>query len=506
MTNANLVDHLFQCLHQLNVSEVVVCAGARNFPIVHHLEGQSFKVISYFEERSASFYALGRIRATHRPVAVVVTSGTAVSELYSAVIESYYQGLPLIVITADRPKSYRGSGAPQAIQQANLFQSYVSDCLDWDIHTTNFTVQYNSQQPLHFNICFDEPLLDEKTNQSSPIQIQNLENKLANWHSDLAIKNPLVILSDIPTQHRQSVQSWVEKNNLCVYPEFLSGISGAGLNCIHEAEIDQYIQNNQIQSIVRIGGIPTVRMWRDLEGKYKHLPVYHFSQRPFSGLSQQREVYPIETLFNVSVDSALPLIHSAEKFNQLKAILKKYPKSEQSWMAYLRQNILNQNVYIGNSLPIRIWDFVTGVCHSSHLNPYANRGANGIDGQVSTYLGWAQDLSESWCVLGDLTTLYDLAALGLATHFDSQCRIVIMNNSGGQIFNRIFGNEKYLNPQNVQFKYWAQMWGWDYLAVHQPEDLDHIKNRNPKKVIVEIFIDKNQTQSVWMDSDQLWKK
>ena len=88
MTNADLAHQLFKALKKLSVREIIVCAGARNFPIVHHLEKQSFEVTSYFEERSASFYALGRIKASSRPVAIVVTSGTAVSELYSAVIES----------------------------------------------------------------------------------------------------------------------------------------------------------------------------------------------------------------------------------------------------------------------------------------------------------------------------------------------------------------------------------------------------------------------------------
>ena len=121
MNNFELVQQLVSALTELHVQEIVVCAGARNVPIVDFLEKHNsdktksknkILVYSFFEERSAAFFALGRIKATGNPVAIVTTSGTAAVETFPAVVESFYQGLPLIVITADRPKSYRGSGAP----------------------------------------------------------------------------------------------------------------------------------------------------------------------------------------------------------------------------------------------------------------------------------------------------------------------------------------------------------------------------------------------------------
>ena len=110
----------------MGVREYVVCAGARNLSLVEALLGSDEAIVwSHFEERSAGFFALGRTIDSREPCAVVTTSGTAVAELLPAVIEAYYQGRPLVLITADRPAEFRGSGAPQAIEQSSMFSTYV---------------------------------------------------------------------------------------------------------------------------------------------------------------------------------------------------------------------------------------------------------------------------------------------------------------------------------------------------------------------------------------------
>ena len=101
------------------IKEYVVCAGARNLSAVvaladHAETGELGEVtlFSHFEERAAGFFALGRSMQTGIPCAVVTTSGTAVAELLPAVIEAHYQRRPLVVISADRPLDFRGTGAP----------------------------------------------------------------------------------------------------------------------------------------------------------------------------------------------------------------------------------------------------------------------------------------------------------------------------------------------------------------------------------------------------------
>ncbi|MBS1432467.1 MAG: hypothetical protein HP011_08390, partial [Akkermansia sp.] len=114
---------------------------------------------THFDERSAAFFALGRIQDMGLPVAVVTTSGTAAAELLPAVVEAYYQRRPLLLLTADRPAACRGSAAPQAIEQADLFGIYAPTI---DLETPeslpeDILQDWDYASPLHINVCLPDP-------------------------------------------------------------------------------------------------------------------------------------------------------------------------------------------------------------------------------------------------------------------------------------------------------------------------------------------------------------
>ncbi|HEY3057097.1 MAG TPA: thiamine pyrophosphate-binding protein [Thermoanaerobaculia bacterium] len=149
MTNIERARRLVEKVRDLGTSDFCACAGSRNSPLLAVLA--DVHVFSFVDERSAAFFALGRTKLHGNPAAVVTTSGTAVAELLPAVVEAYYSASPLILITADRPARFRGSGAPQAIEQIGIFGRYAATAVDgWERNT-----------PLHLNIEFDEPLIDE---------------------------------------------------------------------------------------------------------------------------------------------------------------------------------------------------------------------------------------------------------------------------------------------------------------------------------------------------------
>jgi 2-succinyl-5-enolpyruvyl-6-hydroxy-3-cyclohexene-1-carboxylate synthase len=151
MGNVDSARRLIEAVHAAGVREFVVCAGSRNSPLLAVLGAMDVPLFSFVDERSAAFFALGRIKLHGSPVAVVTTSGTAVAEMLPAAIEAHYSGLPLILISADRPAAFRGTGAPQSIEQGALFGVYAETSLEaWD-----------AVRPLHLNIEFGEPLLDE---------------------------------------------------------------------------------------------------------------------------------------------------------------------------------------------------------------------------------------------------------------------------------------------------------------------------------------------------------
>ena len=149
MTNLAAAREVIARVRALGVNDFVVCGGSRNAPLIAVLPAAT--IYTFVDERSAAFFALGRIKRDQKPVAVITTSGTAVAELLPATIEAFYSGLPLILLTADRPARFRGSGAPQTIDQTHLFGPYANtDSESW-----------SGRMPLHLNIEFDEPLIDE---------------------------------------------------------------------------------------------------------------------------------------------------------------------------------------------------------------------------------------------------------------------------------------------------------------------------------------------------------
>jgi len=363
MTNAELVSHFYQILINLEVSEVIVCAGARNAPLVVGLEGRSFKVKSFFEERSAGFYALGRSKALGKPVAIMTTSGTAVAELLPAVIEGYYQGLPLIVVSADRPKNYRGSGAPQAIDQAGIFNNYVHKCYDWDVQQTDLKTEFDGKKPLHFNLCFDEPLIDGDFTQTTKqfVEVGKVESFKpqafdAEYDQEAKqFKNPLVILSQLSSSEKEQVKTALQKYQVFHYAESLSGLLGdADLAHLQlnnsESLLGSFLEKDIFSSVIRVGGVPTLRLWRDLEKKYSHIPVLSISELPFSGLARkslQTGFENLNTLLNAAEYRKIDFTELNKKIQAKKVMaLGEFRNSEQNFVFQLSELIKYQPVYI----------------------------------------------------------------------------------------------------------------------------------------------------------------
>jgi 2-succinyl-5-enolpyruvyl-6-hydroxy-3-cyclohexene-1-carboxylate synthase len=147
-------------------------------------------------------------------------------------------------------------------------------------------------------------------------------------------------------------------------------------------------------------------------------------------------------------------------------------------------------VYLGNSLPIREWtQFATH--DEKGLTIGENRGANGIDGQVASFLGWARPDVENWAIVGDLTALYDLSAPWALRHLGAtRVRVVVINNGGGRIFTRMFRNPRFQNRHATSFAGWAAMWGAEYHAGLPAATLG-------SAAVIEVRPDEAQTDAFW---------
>ncbi len=518
MTNIAVAVRVINELLKAGVEEFCLCAGARNSPFVHVLDkNPHIKVFHFFDERSAAFFALGRIGSTRKPVAVITTSGTAAAEMLPAAVEGTYSSLPLIMVTADRPKKYRGSGAPQSIEQIGLFSYYIEVCFDIDAENTHLSLKGLSwRKPVHINVCFSEPLLDAevpnlpipekvprtKFPESFPMDMKDEIERFVENHK------PLVILSTLPEKVRPAVLQFLAKLKAPVYAEGISNLRGTadlmGFT-IQSGEkiIPKLFDMNACDSIIRIGGVPTVRFWRDLEDVRKDLPVLSLGYNHFTGLSRPLLHYlDLDDLGRIDIDQTRQLDEEFwvldRKWNEKRIeLFNKYPSSEPALMYHLSKHLKGTSVYLGNSLPVREWDLAADyACPPARV--VANRGANGIDGQISTFIGWAKPETDNWCIIGDLTALYDMSALWAAVQVpESKMKIVIINNKGGMIFKRMFGKDIYLNRHGIEFASFANLWKWDYSLWNKIPDNFNLGSRH----VIEIQPDEIQTQEFWKEWD-----
>jgi 2-succinyl-5-enolpyruvyl-6-hydroxy-3-cyclohexene-1-carboxylate synthase len=294
------------------------------------------------------------------------------------------------------------------------------------------------------------------------------------------MKRPLVIIGGLAARHRDRVLSLVK--NAPFYAEPLSGLREHATITAGE----RMIARGDFDGVIRIGNVPTLRFWRDLETL--DLPVVHYSDLPFTGLTRG-ELHPIEALPEIVSDASFP--NDREMRARFDAILDDEPQSELAMIRALSRELPAQTrVYLGNSLPIREWDL------AAERKPFeceANRGANGIDGQLSTFFGWCDPSRDNVCLIGDLTAIYDLGAPWIVPQLGHRrFRIVIVNNGGGRIFGRVASlqaldselRERIIeNAHDVRFDHWAAMWNID---------------------VTELRPDAEASRRVWQRYDELW--
>lgn len=499
----------------MGVAEVCVAAGARNAPVITALlECEGVKLWSFFEERSAAFFALGRILADRAPVAVLTTSGTAAAELLPAVIEAHYQGLPLVLVTADRPRRFRGTGAPQAIEQKDIFGPYVSACVDVEAGSSVAWPTRAGQRPLHINICLEEPL---DTSHEGIDFLSHHPQK-----PPVPGKPPLFALTAEPTAilaaglhplDAKAAAPVLAALNVPVVAEATSNLWGAWpgrppLDHLLLPASEATLRGLDIRQVIRLGGVPSSRWWRDLENQ-PEIRVTNISRLPFSGLARASQVQtlPWHCLAGLANHVLLPAAPK-QPLPRVAALLHNHPLCEPAWMeALLRRMKEKDRVFLGNSLPIREFNLAMAP-PAGPVEFYANRGANGIDGILSSWLGVCASSRSSWLIVGDLSALYDLAAPWIMPQLPAgNRRLVVINNGGGKIFSRVASlrslsdDARHIieNHHGVSFGNWAQMWGLAYVKATRIEDLDDLPEG---AVLVEVIPDAEQTEAFYADLAQ----
>lgn len=499
----------------LGVTQVVVCAGARNALWVKLVsQDQSLQIWSYPEERAAAFFALGLAKQSELPVVVITTSGTAVAECYPAVIEAHYQQLPLWIVSADRPKSYRGTGAPQAIEQSHLFANYAP-CWDWDASQWNDLAQVTPipQGPIQFNICLEDPkaLLARVNEFNNPVTKYKLTRlnpqfRVETTQSLELVKNPILLLAPLTYhKHRDLVRRWLKQHRIYFYLEGASGLFDSEIlnspcRILDLAQLSSALEGHTSLnwSLVKVGNTPLVSWWRSVEQLKNLQQIYCFNEFEYSGLPSN----PIVKKVTLSQLETFKFINQPEfdkylQQNLVPSELKPVLNLEERLFAKIKQRGKGQRFFIGNSLPIRHWDRVEPMIEINDF--WAYRGANGIDGQLSGFLGWcshpsAQSISHA--IVGDLTALYDLQSLWVTKQLQARYAnltivIWIIQNKGGRIFDALLKDELYRNSHELEFEYWAKMFAVPYKKAISVEQIEAIYDQLSLGLqIVEVQVDR----------------
>lgn len=516
--NVRRSEALLAALAGAGVQAWCMAPGGRNSPLVSVLHASTHtRIYTFYEERSAAFFALGLARSLGAPVGVLTTSGTAAAEVLPAAIEACYSGVPLVLVTADRPKRLRGTGAPQAIEQPGLLHPYAPTVLDSEGDVSLALEDWNRLHPVHVNVCFEEPLLDAAPNVLCLEAADTVETRSdhARGIQDLEaflrrVQSPLVLAGALEARDTEGVRSFLLRLGAPVLAEGHSQLrEDPELGPLLLRSGEALLPELPVDGVLRIGGVPVLRYWRDLEETRKELPVFSVARTSFRGMSRGQGIQgpPGEVLTAVTPERAEPLApeyrrRDRDRYEALQALLAGEPRSEPALVHHLSKRIPTPaRIFLGNSLPVREWDLFAAPGPGPR-EIHSSRGACGIDGQISTFLGLTRPGVENWALVGDLTALYDLGAPWIIPHLGPRrLRIAILNNGGGRIFSRMFENPVFQNEHAITFEAWARMWDLHH------EAWEEIPDTPPEAgtCILEVKPDPGATHRFWAAYERLVK-
>ena len=461
---------------KMKLQKVFFCTGARNHDLLKMLDG--FDIKFEYDERMASFKALGLSKVSGSPVAICTTSGTAVAQAVSAMLEAYYSELPLVLITGDRPKKMHGTGAPQTIEHETLTRSCRRTYLEIELKDIENLELDNLEFPIHINV-----LVDDTVPHTMGTHFHEGLDSFRTFLIDK--KKPLFIFS----HENQSMRPFIEKfkeRNLMFYAETLSG--GHDLSDLRtEKKLIELFNAGFFDSVVRIGHTPLTKIWRLLERS--PLPVFHFDSRNIPALSygevlsySSRDLFKESNFWNM-LDALSPYPIGDETTWLLDELILKYPESEISYLNKI--NLLldeDSSIYLGNSLVIRFFELT----QKKRLIVHGNRGVNGIDGQLASAIGLAMGTQDMvYCILGDITTMYDLTSL---REMPENLKLIIINNKGGRIFDMLNLDKRIVLEHTNDFKDISQSFKLSYSNEIQDFNKVQILELSPDRGESEAFL------------------
>ncbi|WP_099351890.1 2-succinyl-5-enolpyruvyl-6-hydroxy-3-cyclohexene-1-carboxylic-acid synthase [Fredinandcohnia onubensis] len=497
---ASFIDELVQ----VGVTEAIVSPGSRSTPMaILMAEHPDMNVTINIDERSSAFYALGVAKATKKPVAILCTSGTAAANYFPAIVEAYYSRVPLIVLTADRPHELRDVGAPQAIDQNQLYGNHAKWFVEMALPEDSEqmlayvrtmagraagTAQSAPAGPVHLNFPFREPLIPNlgldhlwgtskmaKKNVNVVVGKPTMDEEQAQLISDVVsekLKGIIVCGSHDHSEFGHAVANLAETLQFPILADPLSQLrSGTHPKSYILDGYDAFLRNEEFREaykpdiIIRFGAMPVSKSLLQYIQKQKNtqqIVVDGDGGWRDPTLSATDMVYCDEIEFCQAITKRIQKrsdngwISSWIKINEIvkeniNAVHQEETLFEGKVFTELQEILPNgSTLFVGNSMPIRDLDtFFTN--NEKSIHALGNRGANGIDGLVSTAMGISSQNEHTVLVIGDLSFYHDLNGLLAAKHHRLNSTIVLINNDGGGIFSFL--------PQSQEVKHFETLFG-----------------------------------------------
>ena len=516
---AALVDEFYQ----LGVRHAVFSPGSRSTTMAMLFkEHEGFETYMNIDERSASFMALGIAKAHKEPTVLVCTSGSAVAHYLPAVLEAQYTGVPLIVLSADRPHTLLHVGAPQTVDQHKIFGTAVNYFEELAVPQESHYYTYPRQVarkaymkamdtkkgPVHINVPLFEPLVPElsrnhfeagrssfkvvKPNYGGAFSCDDGNNLLERYECILILAGPQIDIDEANT-----IRSFGEALQAPILADPLSNVRGCGASDVvistydallagqalwHELKPDCVIQFGQIVVSKRVQQM--IASWTDVEYIEVNPTMDSMNPTGKTTMHVQASIDVFTHLYgkNNSSDTYLNIWQRLEQEGkkQLSSAINEPHCFEGRTIRELQQYIPeNGQIFVANSMTIRDFDYFW-FSGGSRAVLYGNRGVNGIDGTISTALGLAVNGRPTYLVTGDLSLFHDLNGLAVAKTHNLNLTIILHNNDGGGIFEYLpqkgtkHFDYLFSTSQGLDYSGAAKLYGCGYTKISSPNELSSV--------------------------------
>ena len=481
-SNKENVNILTALLVAHGVRYAVCCPGSRNSPIVHNLHAcPDIECYPVTDERSAGFYALGMSQVLKEPVVVCVTSGTALLNLAPAVAEAYYQHIPLVVVSADRPQAWIDQLDGQTLPQPDALGRFVKKAVSlpeshddesrWYcnrlVNEALLETHHHGYGPVHINVPISEPLFDYTVSELPEERSICLLNPRC--YKSLLLecvgqlytsRKPMVIIGQMSTEGLLPQDLYAISLFAVVLNESLSvGEGGAhfdevlyalGDNPDYQPDFVLYLGDTLVSKRLKLWlrNLKDTHIWAVTEDG----SIHDTSMQLYGVI----EGHPADVIDDLVDSAGIKAIQSTEEFKKRwdKVLAKVNKRVDNYQPAYSQMAAVkcfeeslgtaeDEHVHYANSTAIRLANI-----YARHF-VYCNRGVNGIEGSLSTAAGFSVVTDETvYCVIGDLSFFYDQNALW-NQNLCGNLRILLLNNGRGGIFNLLKGLEE--SPARDQF-------------------------------------------------------